>query len=176
MLDPTSGNYGVHHDGWLLPEDVEPYDFQQASRDVIAKLPTEDQIAPYRKRDGGTDWLRFVRDKFESQMGYPEIMAFWQYLDERAVRQLPMASDVSAQRGIPKLKPNNLPKYIAGVAAAVAAGVIRQEEANALLYAAQLLIAAHKAMPTVPGKPRGRHARKPPQSELPTITAEVIEP
>jgi hypothetical protein len=150
------------------------YNWTLPSGQINRNLPNDQIKSQYRRPDGRTDWLRWVRDQFEAEMGYAQIMAFWQYLDERARDRAPGVSEAALESGIPKLRPTNVPKYIAAVSLALQAKRITQEEANALLYAAQLLIGALKAIgPVTPGKPRGRHVTAQTTKALPILTAEV---
>src|SRR5206468_1749843 len=57
------------------------YEWTLPSGQINRQLPNEQIKSQYRKPDGSTDWLRWVRDQFEAEMGYAQIMAFWQYLD-----------------------------------------------------------------------------------------------
>jgi hypothetical protein len=162
---------------WHLPTDFEPYDFHRQSDVIRHQAPPSEQVkASYKCADGSMDWLRFVRDKWEARLGYPEIMAFWQYLDLRARERAPGVSDAALESGIPTLRPNNVARYIAAVSTALQAKRITQEEANAMLYAAQLLIGALKALPPKqPGKPRGKQVAAQRALEAPTLIAQVIE-
>jgi hypothetical protein len=133
------------------------YEWTLPSGQINRTLPNDQIKSQYRTPDGKIDWLRWVRDQFEAEMGYPQIAAFWQYLDLRAREQAPHVSKAALASGIPKLKPTNVAKYIAAVALALQAKRITQEEANAMLYAAQLLIGALKVLgPPEPAKPRGK--------------------
>lgn len=152
------------------------YDWTLPSGQINRKLPSEQIRSQYRLPDGTTDWLRWVRDQFEAEMGYPQIQAWWQYMDLRARSKAPHVSEAALESGIPKLRPTNVPKYIAAVSLALQAKRISQEEANAMLYAAQLLIGALKVIgPQQPAKPRGKQvaaARR--AAELPILVAEVV--
>jgi hypothetical protein len=63
---------------------------------------------------------------------------------------------------IPRLTPRAARKYIAAVADAVKVRAIEPAQANAMLYSAQLLLAAHKAFPPKPRAESGRPAHKKP--------------
>lgn len=151
------------------------YDWTLPSGQINRKLPSEQIKSQYRLPSGQTDWLRWVRDQFEAEMGYPQIMAWWQYLDLRARERAPGVSEAALESGIPKLKPTNVPKYIAAVSLALQAKRISQEEANAMLYAAQLLIGALKVIgPAEKAKPRGKQVAAARRAEPPMLVAEVV--